>query len=263
MKLSIIIPVYNEAPFLKRCLNSLHLVDGAEIIIIDDCSTDGSTEILKEYEEKHKGENWTFIYSEKNSGVSMARNRGIWEARGEYITFLDSDDSMSEDGIEKMVKALTGHTENIIQFNHYRCHDGECKIMPRYSSVAGTFGLRDLPPKWAPVWNKCYHQNLIHDYSIEFIYDQQFDEDRQFNLACFRVDPHVTVINEACMCKHFDNEQSLCHTMTHEKIAMALRMLSACLYDPTQSAEYYELVKSCMIQHLESKKFKETFGGSK
>ena len=92
MKLSIIIPVYNEANFLRRCLDSVYANDEVEVIIVDDGSTDGSFEICQEYEDK----GFKLIQNE-HSGVSVARNTGIQLAEGEYITFLDSDDEMSKD----------------------------------------------------------------------------------------------------------------------------------------------------------------------
>ena len=90
VKFSIIIPVYNAELYIKKCLESIfkQKYDDVEIIVIDDGSTDNSINIIKEYEKKVK------IISQKNMGVSSARNAGIYGATGEWIIFLDADDEL-------------------------------------------------------------------------------------------------------------------------------------------------------------------------
>ena len=90
--ISIIVPVYNTAPYLDTCLNSLvsQTYKDIEIILIDDCSTDNSSEIIQKWEKKDN--RIKAIYKQKNSGVSDSRNIGLKIARGEYIGFVDSDD---------------------------------------------------------------------------------------------------------------------------------------------------------------------------
>lgn len=99
--ISIIIPVYNVAPFLHRCLDSvLHQTyPNLEIILIDDGSTDNSPAICDEYASEYS--NIRTIHK-ANGGVSIARNLGINEAKGEYISFIDSDDTVEPKMIEVM-----------------------------------------------------------------------------------------------------------------------------------------------------------------
>lgn len=90
--ISIIVPVYNTAPYLDKCIESLvgQTYQDLEIILIDDCSTDGSAEILDRWAAKDN--RVRVIHKEKNSGVSNSRNIGLEAAKGEYIGFVDSDD---------------------------------------------------------------------------------------------------------------------------------------------------------------------------
>ena len=87
---SIIIPVYNSEFYIKRCLDSVANIKNAEIIVINDGSTDNTLEILKGYKNIK-------IINNENYGVSHSRNCGIKEATGKYIMFVDSDDYLNTD----------------------------------------------------------------------------------------------------------------------------------------------------------------------
>lgn len=101
MLISVIIPVYNVAPYLRRCVDSLlkQTYRDFELILVDDGSTDGSSAICDDYRQAYppslrkegRGDIIITAIHQKNAGVSAARNRGIAEARGEYISFVDAD----------------------------------------------------------------------------------------------------------------------------------------------------------------------------
>ena len=94
MKLSVSVPVYNVEKFLPRCLDSLLRqgmeVGEYEIICVNDGSPDGCGKILADYERKHP--DLINVITQKNGGLSAARNTGMLRARGEYLVFIDSDD---------------------------------------------------------------------------------------------------------------------------------------------------------------------------
>jgi glycosyltransferase involved in cell wall biosynthesis len=97
--ISVIIPVYNRPTLVKRAIESVlnQTLKAGEIIVIDDGSTDETLSVLKTFKEKIK------VISQKNSGVSSARNSGIKLAKYPWITFLDSDDEWREDKLEKQL----------------------------------------------------------------------------------------------------------------------------------------------------------------
>lgn len=97
---SVIVPVYNTQKFIDRCLKSIirQTFKDFEIIIINDGSTDNSLEICKSYSLK---DDRIRIFSQENGGAASARNAGIAKARGEYIKFIDSDDEITDDCLEK------------------------------------------------------------------------------------------------------------------------------------------------------------------
>ncbi|GAB2633363.1 glycosyltransferase family 2 protein [Belliella aquatica] len=111
---SIIIPVYNKAAFVRETLDSalVQTYLNTEIILVDDGSTDGSFEILQEYYQKHPDK--IVLIDQENQGVSAATNKGIQAARGEYIQFLDADDLLSSDKIANQIKLLAGQSESAI-----------------------------------------------------------------------------------------------------------------------------------------------------
>lgn len=111
---SIIIPVYNKAAFVNQTLDSAleQTYPHTEIILVDDGSTDGSFEILKDYVEKYPDR--IVLIDQENQGVSSATDRGIHAAKGDYIQFLDADDLISPDKIEKQVQLLSGKSKKTL-----------------------------------------------------------------------------------------------------------------------------------------------------
>lgn len=90
-EVSVIIPIYNTAAYLRKALDSIcdQTLKELEIILIDDGSTDGSRGIIEEYAKRDARIRW---YAQPNQGLSVARNRGLLHATGKYIYFMDSDD---------------------------------------------------------------------------------------------------------------------------------------------------------------------------
>ena len=123
-KVSIIIPVYNTKKFLSKCLESVvhQTMADTEIIIVDDKSTDGSVEVLVEYAKRYP--NISLICLATNSGVAMARNVGLQHATGKYISFVDSDDYLDLDMIEKMYEACEKTSSPVARVNRKLVTEG-------------------------------------------------------------------------------------------------------------------------------------------
>ena len=149
MRLSIIVPVYNEAPFLRRCLNSLPISEDVEAIVVDDGSTDGSAKICSEYTEQHR-----VILRLENHGVSEARNLAMSKAEGDYITFLDADDEWTPDALKQITAAIKEYPDApVIQLNHYLEHANGTRTVRMYNAP-GYYRLRNLPKLWVSSVNK-------------------------------------------------------------------------------------------------------------
>lgn len=204
-KVSLIIPVYNKAPFLRRCLDSIEMVDGLEVIAIDDCSTDESGKILDEYKDRFK-----VIHRKKNYGVSSTRNYGMKLAKGDYIAFIDADDAYVEEATEHLVKmAENPMSHNIIQFGQYVCKAIPVKILRTYRR--GWHDLYDLPRNnWVLVWNKLYRKEFIDELGLKFREDLTFGEDELFNIEALIANGGEWVVSRALVEHYLDDMESIC-----------------------------------------------------
>lgn len=114
MKVSVIIPVYNVEHYLARCLDSvLHQTYyDIEIIMVDDASSDGSMAIAEQYQKQYR--NIVLVKHKRNQGLMMTRRDGYLVATGEWIMFLDSDDALPKDAVEKLVNKQVETNADIV-----------------------------------------------------------------------------------------------------------------------------------------------------
>lgn len=136
--ISIIIPVYNTEKYMVRCLESIvtNTYENLEILCIDDGSTDNSLNILKHYAKKDKR---IKIFRQNRKGPSAARNMGLDNATGDYISFVDSDDFVSWNAYEILKTVVSEHDLDIVMFG------------------ANTFASDDVPNWISDKLNACYH----------------------------------------------------------------------------------------------------------
>ena len=171
MKISVVVPVYNTEIFLTKCLESLinQTYKNLEMICINDGSTDNSSKILDEYQKK---DNRIKVITQKNQGISAARNKGIKEAKGEYISFVDSDDWVDLDFYDKLITALKEQNADIAAANIIRTRKTYSKPRVKYEKqmIAETFEekikLCNIP-KCCYVWNKIYKTSMVKNFPFK------------------------------------------------------------------------------------------------
>ena len=215
MKYSVIIPVYNAERTLHRCLDSLlsQPRDDAEILLINDGSTDGSGTTCNAYAQKHSCVRYI---AKENGGVSSARNHGLDRASGDYILFVDSDDYVTPDFFAAVDAVLAEHDYDLIQFSNYFTDGTNQTERIREPFQAATREM--LFPKLietlykkksnGPV-AKVFRRSLIEAHGIRFPEDMEVGEDRAFYMhyslfmRSFCVSAHpIYIVNT-------ENEQSL------------------------------------------------------
>ena len=161
---SIIIPVYNSVQFLERCVNCVanQTYKEWELILIDDGSTDGSGILCDEYA---KEEARIKVYHQLNKGASLARKKGIELAQGEYLTFVDSDDIVEDDYLERLFDALQKFHVKIAacdQIKHQEGTDlkvdksGEAMLLDDQAIHDRFFNYQF----WG-FWGKIYHKSVF------------------------------------------------------------------------------------------------------
>ena len=125
IKYSFIVPVYNTEKYLKKCLDSLvnQTYKDFEIIVVNDGSTDKSSNIISKYQKKYKN---IIVIDKENEGLSMARNRGVQKSSGKYIIFVDSDDYVSNKLLEEVDKKIDD--SDILRFQIATEDEGYTKI---------------------------------------------------------------------------------------------------------------------------------------
>lgn len=198
--LSIVIPNYNNAKYLNRCLDSILSARTAdfEVIVIDDGSTDNSVECLESYKDKR-----LIFYTQENQGVSAARNKGLSYAKGEYVTFCDADDFYIDNAIDELIKIIKRENEepDIFIFNAFQETvdvDGHRKrriwpnaVCERIEAAApqsidcGIYmGFVVQNSNMNSAVNKVYKHSLLTAEGIKFPVGLGIGEDGIFNLKC-------------------------------------------------------------------------------
>jgi len=128
-KVSIILPVYNNANTLEKCIDSVlkQSYTNFELIIINDGSNDGTKDIIQQFKEKDK--RIKIIENETNKGVSFSRNKAIEIANGKYVTFIDGDDWIEVDAIEQMYKMITQKKVDALRTTYYSHSQDKTKLV--------------------------------------------------------------------------------------------------------------------------------------
>jgi len=167
-KISIIMPVYNAQEFLESAVNSVinQTYENIELICVNDGSTDKSLEILNGFDDSR-----IKVISQKNTGISGARNTGLKHACGEYLMFIDNDDYYEPDMCECMLMAIEGVDLAVCDVNGIAAAE-ECSRKPEHYNQK-KFGLIEIRPQTIKdinifIWNKMFKKELCDRYSITF-----------------------------------------------------------------------------------------------
>ena len=137
---SVIVPLYNKKPYLNRSLGSIlrQSFRDFELLVIDDGSTDGSAEAAAGFKDKR-----IRLVSQKNTGVSTARNHGVALARGKFVAFLDADDEWDTDYLSVMKDLIDEFPSVGLYATNYRVHDGKRTLENPVRLPAGWRGCLD------------------------------------------------------------------------------------------------------------------------
>lgn len=175
--ISVIIPVYNVAAYLPRCINSImeQTYQNLEIILVDDGSTDDSPQICDEYATKDKR---IKVFHQKNQGVSTARNTGLNHATGEFIGFVDADDWIDKTFYKQFMQCQQQTQADLVRGAFYVTWDTHQKTHPAIKDIQpDSLSLVKLLFKEQDgyIWNKLYRRSWVADTRFEPCYSVSED----------------------------------------------------------------------------------------
>ena len=277
MKVSVVVPVYNVEKFISRCLDSLlsQTYQDFEIIVVDDCSLDSSISLVETYE-SDKIE----IHShDKNKGLSASRNTGVQYCTGDYLLFLDADDFLTPNALEKCVSVAEEYGSDVISFNS-RHVDELGKTWPvtwmeKYNNAdLYNIGINNYPKLvWdVAAWNKLILLDLYRELQLSFDEEQRWFEDHLFSLQLYSKTDKVTIVHDVLhyyLKRSGADNQSITQKKSFQVCHYRLRMMESVVIfleesDNDQLIPYfYELVfefyKSVLREALEYAVIREEF----
>lgn len=191
-KVSVIVPVYNAKEYLSECVKSILAQKKVEVelLLIDDGSVDGSSQLCEEYGEKYKN---VVVLHQKNEGASAARNAGLKAASGEYIVFADADDYLvGTEVFYRMEQLLESSGADIAVENYMRLWKGKLLRAGSHSSFsaqereAGSFRFSGFfsVGTLSYVWGKMYRRSFLENHKLRFG-AYHYAEDKCFNFFCY------------------------------------------------------------------------------
>lgn len=185
VEISVIVPVYNAAKYLNRCVNSLlaqQLQWEFELLFVDDGSNDGSLKILKVWEQRDRR---VRVFSQPNRGVSTARNFGLRQANGSYVTFVDSDDWVENNYLAELRNNVDASRPGLVMGGFYReTRDG----MIEHTETSYIYYPEEFPKmlndrqlyRFGYPWGKLFNLSIIREYCLIFAEDVHYGEDLIF-----------------------------------------------------------------------------------
>lgn len=201
---SVVIPVYNAQEGIKQCLDSLlnQTFTDCEIILLNDGSTDNTLEVIKGYASKN---DCIRVIDKENEGVAKTRNRGIHLAKGEYIVFIDNDDFVDSDYLERFYNAIDQEQLDIVLGGYKRVNQ-DLKTLFKQDLTQSEWSKYIIVAPWARI----YRTSFLIDNEIEF-FDYPIGEDVIFTLSAYNLTEKIKIIDYNGY-NWFFNEKSISNT---------------------------------------------------
>ncbi|MDT2757488.1 glycosyltransferase family 2 protein [Enterococcus asini] len=230
-KISIIIPIYNAESHLEECLISItnQTFNSFEVLLIDDGSIDNSKEVATEFERNDL--RFHYFY-QKNKGVSSARNKGLDFSKGEYIVFIDSDDTINSTFLENLFNGMEKQYD-FVASGHIFINKKKNLYEKRVPAVLGEISrsiciqaiISDNSIYTFP-WNKIYHENIIKKYNIRFDESISYGEDFLF-LITYIMKCHSYLFIESTDYNYMQHDDSVTNNYSVSGITKRLTYLVA------------------------------------
>ncbi len=267
MKYSVIIPVYNAARTLRRCLDSLvdQSFDDYELLLINDGSTDGSDAICREYANAYPCIRY---FPKENGGVSSARNLGLEQAKGEYILFVDSDDYVANNYFAVIGQELARYCPDLLMFGAANTGGEEqTRITGAYREAEELNIARRIAEAmqrylFSSMVSKCFKSEILRQHSLRFQDSLAIGEDQ---CLLFEYAMHIQSLRSIKEVLYFvdtDDTNSLSRKarpyLTEQLMEVNRRMYAAC-----RAAEHSPEAARCYEAALSWVTYRSAYSGCK
>lgn len=234
---SVIIPMYNRAHTVGRALESVfrQSLEGIEILVVDDGSTDDSVAVVKEYQKDHPE---LKLFEAPHGGAGLARNVGLKNAQGKYVAFLDSDDFVPERAYELLYRAAEENNCDFVIGQLARridtVNDAKWYVPEKIAQVIRSYvgkncaGGYDIPINNPSMCNRMIRREFVLSHGLLYS-GEMFGEDMVYNLKLFRLADRGTTIDEIVYCYETTYAQagSTISTMTLEPVLSGMRSVES------------------------------------
>lgn len=230
-KVSVIMPVYNSEDYLKAAIQSVinQTFMDWELLLVDDGSRDNSGRLCDQYAE---GDSRIRVFHQENGGIAKARNMGLLEARGEYVSFIDNDDVYDAHMLEKCVQSVQGTDADFLKCGvSLKSYDREnrlCKLSERGISKKMDIPEEEISKDYFDlkdslllntVWNGIYRKSFLSENRIQFRDSVKWGYDDQiFNIDLFKYAKRVIVIPEKLYTWTIRKNHSRSQVMVDERL---------------------------------------------
>lgn len=254
---SIIVPVYNVAPYLERCLDSIRrqTYPDVEVLLVNDGSSDNSLPICQAYiASDHRFR----LIDKPNSGVSDSRNRALDLARGKYLQFVDGDDWLAPDATESLVHAAESTGGDLIIAHFFRvsgerlAHRGHIKPERVLTRREFAEEMMKAPANYyyGVLWNKLYRRSVVEARHLRFDRQMAWGEDFLFNLEYIQYVRLVTAIPKPVY-YYRKRETSLVNSQASLRRTIAMKKQTFIYYKELyQKLDLYEEQKAGVYRYL-------------
>lgn len=214
--ITILVSFYNVERFIKRCIQNIKEQTNPDFlcILVDDGSTDKSAEIA--FKEIENDKRFSIIQHKTNKGIGAARATGIENAKTNYITFIDSDDEIDKDTIEKILYYIQKQKADLYVFDYFETRNSINKRITRKVKEISTL-FTDSDKRISYVWNKVFSKELLSKTDLNFFKTITFAEDLFLCINSFLFAENIFFCNDAYYHYVF-NSSSLVHSRTEKSI---------------------------------------------
>lgn len=270
LKISVILPVYNVAIYLERCIDSVlnQTYTNLEIIIIDDGSTDNSSEICDKYESR---DSRVIVFHKQNGGPSSARNFGMRHVTGDYVSFIDSDDWIQKDFYESMMSGLLVNAD-IINANY--SIEIDSKIVPHFDNVfEGLYEGNEIKKNFVipllkngrnmQVWTNLYRMDFLKQLNLKFESEKEiYAEDDLFNIIAYNSCRNIYKIKTTSYIHRIvSNSLSQSYREGYFKMQLRRRQLKVSYLISVNQHELLNVINESQGNEIASALFKESLCG--